>query len=82
MGDGWASIQTYLMPCPCFFKEREAEGEGHRRQKGREAAASTEEDRALDNGYYGTWECQTILQPLYMGHFLTALATGPAADAQ
>ena len=55
---------------------------GHKKQKGRETAALTEEDRALDNGYYGTQECQAILQPLYMGHFLTALATGPATDTQ
>lgn len=55
---------------------------GHKNQKKRETAASTEEGRALDNGYYGTLECQVIFQALYVGHFLTALATGPATDTQ
>lgn len=81
MGTGWASFQMCPMPYPHFFREKERRM-GHKKQKGRETAAPTEEDRALDNSYYGTQECQDILQPLYMGHFLTALATGPATDTQ
>lgn len=55
---------------------------GRKKQKERETPASTEEGRTLDNGYYGSLECQAIFQALYMGHFLTALATGPATDTQ
>lgn len=82
MGTGWASFQKYLMPYRGYFRESEAGEMGHKNQKERETAASTEEGRTLDNGYYGTFECQAILQALHMGHFLTALATGPATDTQ
>lgn len=69
----WALFQKYPMPYPVFLRGR-----------GRwEANCCLERRRrALDNSCYGTQGCHATLQPLCMGHFLTALATGPAADRQ
>lgn len=78
MGTDWDFFQKYLMPYPSFFRESESE----RVELGQEKQEGREDDWALDSGYYGTPECQAILQPLYMGHFLTALASGQATATQ
>lgn len=65
---------------PTVLPERERKRE--REREGERALISTEEDYALDNGYYASQECHAILQPLYMDHFLTALATSQTTDTQ